>query len=139
MPDATHEPDPGTAGDPVAGTPGPGARFEVILDDPGAAEPEESAESVAPAGPGARAAAAAAARIAQISALDLDRLPDREHVRLLVDAEQLDRLRAAGMPVRVRRAVPIAPLDPALIAADDDVAGWLAARLGPAEPPGGEG
>lgn len=133
MPDPTPPPEHGPADDPVAGAAVPGERFEVILEDP-VPGPAESAE---PAGPGLRAASAAAERIAQVSALDLDRLPDREHVRLLVDAAQLDRLRAAGLPVRVQRSVPIAPLDPALIAADEDVAGWLAARLGPAEPSGG--
>ncbi len=65
-----------------------------------------------------------------MSALDLDRLPDRDNIRLLVDAEQLDRLRAEGLNVRVQRSVPVQPLDPALIAADADVADWLAARLG---------
>ena len=128
MPDATPPPDHGPAEDQAAGAAARGERFEVILDDPLTGPTE-------PTGPGVRAATA---RIAQVSALDLDRLPDREHVRLLVDAEQLDRLRAAGLPFRVQRSVPIAPLDPALIAADEDVAGWLAARLGPADPPGGE-
>jgi hypothetical protein len=85
-------------------------RFEVIL------EP-------APAG-------AENERQARVSALDLDRLPDRRGVRLLVDAEQLERLRAEGLTVQVQRSVPVRPLDPSLIAADDDVAGWLSDRLG---------
>lgn len=85
-------------------------RFEVIL------EP-------APAG-------AENERQARVSALDLDRLPDRRGVRLLVDADQLERLRAEGLTVQVQRSVPVRPLDPALIAADDDVAAWLNTRLG---------
>jgi hypothetical protein len=93
-------------------------RFEVIL------EPEPTV--------------AAAARTAQISALDLDRLPDRDNVRLLVDADQLARLQAEGLTIRVQRSVPVQPLDPALIAADEDVADWLATRLGnPGHPAGG--
>ncbi len=68
---------------------------------------------------------------ARVSAMDLDRLPDRDGIRLLVDAEQLDRLRAAGLQVRVDRQVPIQPLDPDLIADDESVAGWLAERLPP--------
>jgi hypothetical protein len=65
----------------------------------------------------------------RVSAMDLDRLPDREGVRLLVDAEALDRLRAQGLQVQVHRSVPVQPLDPSLIAADQDVADWLSERL----------
>lgn len=93
-------------------------RFEVIL-EPEAGEPAER-------------------RTARVSALDLDRLPDQDNVRLLVDAEQLDRLRAEGLTVRVQRSVPVQPLDPALIAADEEVAGWLSARLGSGDRAGGE-
>jgi hypothetical protein len=92
-------------------------RFEVVL------EPETGE--------------AAERRTARVSALDLDRLPDPENVRLLVDAEQLDRLRAEGLAVRVQRSVPVQPLDPGLIAADADVADWLSDRLGPADPKDG--
>ncbi len=95
-------------------------RFEVVLDAPAV----ESAEELD-------------RRTARVSALDLDRLPDRGSVRLLVDAEQLDRLRAAGLPVSVRRSVPVRPLDPTLVATEDEVTEWLAARLGPAGPDGG--
>ena len=92
-------------------------RFEVILES----EPAVAAE----------------ARTARISALDLDRLPDPDDVRLLVDADQLARLQAEGLTVRVQRSVPVQPLDPALIAADEDVADWLATRLGsPGNPAG---
>ena len=90
-------------------------RYEVVLDAP----PGETADQLD-------------ARTAQVSALDLDRLPDRQRVRLLVDAEQLDRLRAAGLQVSVQRSVAIQPLDPTLVASEDDVTGWLTARLGPA-------
>src|SRR6478752_3328741 len=76
----------------------------------------------------AETAAQLDARTAQVSALDLDRLPDRQQVRLLVDAEQLDRLRAAGLQVSVQRSVPVRPLDPALVATEDDVMDWLTAR-----------
>jgi hypothetical protein len=89
-------------------------RFEVVLDSPAAVSAEEADQ-----------------RTARVSALDLDRLPDRDNVRLLVDAEQLERLRAAGLQVTVQRSVPVRPLDPALIASEDDVTGWLADRLGP--------
>ncbi len=101
---------------PQAGTPGQDPqqleRFEVVLEP----EPTVAAEE----------------RTARISELDVDRLPDRERIRLLVDAEQLDRLRAGGMSVRVLRSLPVRPLDPTLITTDEQVAGWLAARIGPA-------
>lgn len=93
-------------------------RFEVVLESP-ATESADEREG----------------RTARVSALDLDRLPDRDNVRLLVDAEQLDRLRAAGLQVSVQRSVPVRPLDPALVATEDDVAGWLTARLGEAGSP----
>lgn len=97
-------------------------RFEVVLDSPADEAGVASADELA---------ARSAERTARVSALDLDRLPDRDKVRLLVDAEQLERLRAAGLQVSVQRSVPIRPLDPALVATEDDVAGWLTARLGP--------
>jgi hypothetical protein len=89
-------------------------RFEVIVDSPATASAAELDE-----------------RTARVSALDLDRLPDPNAVRLLVDAEQLDRLRAAGLQVSVQRTVPVRPLDPARFAGEDDVAAWLTDRLGP--------
>lgn len=94
---------------------------------PAGSTPRERFDVVVEPDPGV----AAQARTAQVSALDLDRLPDRDQVRLLVDADQLARLRAQGLTVRVQRSVPVQPLDPALVATDDDVAAWLAARLGP--------
>jgi hypothetical protein len=89
-------------------------RFEVVLESPAAESADERD-----------------GRTARVSALDLDRLPDRDNVRLLVDAEQLDRLREAGLQVSVQRSVPVRPLDPALVATEDDVMDWLTARLGP--------
>jgi hypothetical protein len=93
-------------------------RFEVVVEPPDTDSP--------------------GATTARVSALDLDRLPDRDNVRLLVDAEQLDRLRAAGLQVSVRRSVPVQPLDPALVATEDDVSEWLTARLGPTAGRAGE-
>ncbi|HEY5882194.1 MAG TPA: hypothetical protein VIU11_25010 [Nakamurella sp.] len=112
MSDSTSAP----AGEPRGDR--PFERFEVIL---------ESEPTVA-----------AAARTAQVSALDLDRIPDRDNIRLLVDADQLARLQAEGLAVRVQRSVPVQPLDPALIAADEDVADWLSIRLGSAGSTTGE-
>lgn len=109
---------PTPSGADPANPDGRSERFEVILEAPAAESADEFDE-----------------RTARVSALDLDRLPDRRSVRLLVDAEQLDRLRAAGLQVSVQRSVPVRPLDPALVATADDVADWLAARLGP--PAGG--
>jgi len=93
-------------------------RYEVVL-EPAA---EEAAER----------------RTARVSALDLDRLPDRDNVRLLVDAEQLARLEAAGLTARVVRSVPVQPLDPELVADDAQVADWLSTRLGSAGSTTGE-
>lgn len=69
---------------------------------------------------------------AGIDRLDLDRVPDPAGgVRVLVDSDDISRLVAQGFEVRLQRAVPVQPLDPALIAADADVDAWLTARLSP--------
>jgi len=75
-------------------------------------------------------AASAQDAVAGISELDLDRVPDPAGgIRLLVDPTDISRLVAQGYEVRLQRAVPVQPLDPALIAADADVDSWLADRL----------
>jgi len=67
---------------------------------------------------------------ARISALDLDRIPDRDDVRLLVSMDDAARLVGQGFEVRVLRAVPVRPLDADLIASDDQVRGWFDDRVG---------
>lgn len=65
-----------------------------------------------------------------IAELDLDRVPDPAGgVRVLVDSSDVSRLMALGLEVRLLRAVPVQPLDPSLIATDDDVESWLSARI----------
>ena len=65
-----------------------------------------------------------------VSALDLDRVPDPAGgVRVLVDPNDISRLVAQGFEVRLHRAVPVQPLDPALVSADEDVLNWLTARI----------
>lgn len=67
-----------------------------------------------------------AADLSRVADLDLDRIPDPEGgVRLLVNAEDLARLERRGFEVRVRREVPIRPLDPGLIPDDADVRAWF--------------
>ena len=64
-----------------------------------------------------------------VADFDLDRVPDPEGgVRLLIDQAEIARLVAAGFEVRLRRALAVQPLDPALIADDDGVRAWFDER-----------
>jgi len=66
---------------------------------------------------------------AGVADFDLDRVADPEGgVRLLVDQDEIARLVTAGFEVRVRRALAVQPLDPALIADDDGVRAWFDER-----------
>lgn len=82
---------------------------------------------------------ARAADLQRVADLDVDRTPDPEGdgVRVLVDAEACHRLLDRGFEVRLRRAVPIRPLDPDLIASEQDVRAWFDDQVGDAERPGG--
>jgi hypothetical protein len=74
----------------------------------------------------------AAAERAGIDDLDLDRLPDHEGaVRALVDADELAALEERGLDVERVGEIAVAPLDPSLVARDDDVRGWLESELAP--------
>jgi hypothetical protein len=58
--------------------------------------------------------------------LDVDRIPDaRGRVRALITVEDLVRLLEQGLEVRLYRAYPYGPLDPALIVTDESFARWL--------------
>jgi hypothetical protein len=58
--------------------------------------------------------------------LDVDRVPDaRGRVRALITVEDLVRLLDQGLEVRLYRAYPSEPLDPALIMTDGQFEGWL--------------
>src|SRR4051794_33336253 len=64
--------------------------------------------------------------LARVADLDLDRIPDSEGaVRVLITAEDAERLLEQGFEVRLLRAHAVRPLDPALISADADVQAWL--------------
>lgn len=66
----------------------------------------------------------------RVADLDLDRIPDPEGgVRLLVDANECAELLDRGFEVRLRRAVPVRPLDPQMIAGDDEVQTWFDQRV----------
>ncbi len=66
------------------------------------------------------------ASLALVADLDLDRIPDPDgEVRVLISAEDAERLLEQGFEVRLLRAQPVRPLDPALIADDADVDAWL--------------
>ncbi len=67
--------------------------------------------------------------VARISALDLDRIPDADDVRLLVTMEDAARLVDQGFEVRLLRAVPVQPLDADLIASDDQARDWFDDRV----------
>lgn len=71
-----------------------------------------------------------AAMAGQVADLDLDRIPDPEGgVRLLIDADECIQLLERGFEVRLRRAVPVRPLDQGLVADDDDVRAWFDGRV----------
>jgi hypothetical protein len=70
---------------------------------------------------------APATGLARVADLDLDRIPDPEgEVRVLITAEDAERLLEQGFEVRLVRAHAVRPLDPALISDDADVQAWLA-------------
>jgi hypothetical protein len=80
-------------------------------------------EATLGATPHAKALAAAAA-------LDLDRLPDIDgKVKLLVTADDARRLLEAGFEVHLTAAVPVAPLDAALVMPDSEAQNWLDQQL----------
>lgn len=97
----------------------------LILSDP--AFPPERYEATVHAD---RLAVANVDALAGVSELDLDRVPDPDGgVRVLVDQDEIARLVAQGFEVRLHRAVPVQPLDPALIATDADVDAWYTQRM----------
>lgn len=70
------------------------------------------------------------ADLKRVADLDVDRVPDPEGgVRVLVDPDECARLIDGGFEVRLQRAVPVRPLDPSLVAGDDDVRAWFAERV----------
>ena len=90
-------------------------------------EPGERYEATIHAGDPALADADA---LAGVSELDLDRVPDPSGgIRVLVEPSDISRLVAQGFEVRLHRAVPVQPLDPGLVTADEDNLSWLTARL----------
>ncbi len=64
--------------------------------------------------------------LARVAEFDLDRIPDQDgEVRVLITAEDAERLLEQGFEVRLLRAQPVRPLDPALISDDVAVDAWL--------------
>jgi hypothetical protein len=58
--------------------------------------------------------------------LDIDRVPDRKgRIRALITLKDLVRLLDQGLEVRLYRAHPSEPLDPALILTDKSFKRWL--------------
>lgn len=89
--------------DPDQRAPVTTARFEATI-DPG--EKRQALEAVADLG--------------------LDRVPGPAgQVRLLITTEDLVRLVDHGYEVHVKRALPVGPLDPALVADDEADRAWL--------------
>lgn len=69
---------------------------------------------------------ARSAELQAVESLDLDRVPDPDGgMRMLVGQEDMARLVAEGYEVRVQAAVPVAPLDPSLVADETDVRAWF--------------
>ena len=77
--------------------------------------------------PRAGVAAASAAAVEQrVADLDLDRVPDAAgELRLLLTPDEMARLTAQGLEVRVQQALPVRPLDPGLVADDQAVREWF--------------
>jgi hypothetical protein len=72
------------------------------------------------------------ADLAMVADLDLDRVPDPEGgVRLLVNMEEVAHLVEQGFEVRLQRPVPVRPLDPELVASDEEVRAWFEERVRP--------
>ncbi|KZE95358.1 hypothetical protein AVP42_00334 [Agromyces sp. NDB4Y10] len=87
--------------------------------------PPEGERFEATVHPGEREAA-----LARVADLDLDRVPDPQGgVRVVVNADDLAELVRRGYEVRVVRTVPIAPVDPALVASDEEAERWLEDRI----------
>jgi hypothetical protein len=62
----------------------------------------------------------------RVADLDLDRVPDPEdRVRLLVTTDEAVELVSRGYEVHLVGAIPVQPLDSALVADDDSVEAWL--------------
>ena len=75
-------------------------------------------------------ATAAAEHDAAVSEFDLDRVPDPDGgTRVIVDEGDIARLVAAGFEVRLQSAILAGPVDPGLVASDDDARAWLSSRM----------
>ena len=62
----------------------------------------------------------------RVADLDLDRVPDPQGgVRVVVTAEDAAQLVARGYEVLLVRALPVQPLDPALVVEDEGARAWL--------------
>ena len=67
--------------------------------------------------------------LARVAEFDLDRIPDQDgEVRVLLTADDAERLLEQGFEVRLLRAQPIRALDPSLISDDASVQAWLDAQ-----------
>jgi hypothetical protein len=61
-----------------------------------------------------------------VADLDLDRVPDPDGgVRVIVTAEEATDLVQRGYEVLLLRALPVSPLDPALVLDDETVREWV--------------
>ena len=77
-----------------------------------------------------RAVMGTRATVETVSDFDLDRVPDPDgEVRVVVTAEELERLKERGFEVRVVQDLPVKPLDPSLIEDDESVRAWIEERL----------
>jgi hypothetical protein len=62
----------------------------------------------------------------RVADLDLDRVPDPQGgVRVVITAEDAADLVGRGYEVLLVRALPVQPLDPALVVDDDSARAWL--------------
>jgi hypothetical protein len=71
-----------------------------------------------------------------VDQLDIDRIPDpKGMVRALVTAADCVRLLDLGLQVHLHHALPVRPLDPALIEKDDAFRRWLDKKIKNIKPP----
>lgn len=62
----------------------------------------------------------------RVADLDLDRIPDpKGDVRVLISAEDAEKLVAQGYEVVLLRVQPVQPLGPKLVSDDDSASAWL--------------
>jgi hypothetical protein len=73
--------------------------------------------------------------LSALAAISLDRIPDRYgRIRAFLTAEECRTLLDAGYEVRLHHHYPVEPVDPNVIASDEEAKRWLKERLAEIRP-----